>query len=118
MLSTDYEDQNFLCIFCKNDSNYLEGKGSQKKNINKFASENAAKIRKKINKSQIIETKPFSRDNFYVPQINDEVIYFFQGHENFYQNNNCFFYCGNNKQMGSKDLPWMNNPLIKNLPSG
>ena len=84
MLSTDYEDQNFLCIFCKNDSNYLEGKGVQKTTIAKFASENAAKIRKKINKNQIIETKPFSRDNFYVPQINDEVIYFFQGHEKFY----------------------------------
>ena len=56
MLSTDYEDQNFLCIFCKNDSNYLEGKGTQKTTIAKFASENAAKIRKKINKSQIIET--------------------------------------------------------------
>lgn len=110
MLSNDYEDKSYICIFCKNTSNYQESTGSMRKEIKSFAIDNAAKIRKKINKSHIIESKAYSRDNFYVPQICDEVMYFFQGHEKFYQNNNCFFYCGNQKSLSSKDLPWMGIP--------
>lgn len=65
-----------------------------------------------------METKPFSVDNFYVPQLKDEVIYFYQGHENFVQSNNCYFYSGIQKIMGSTDLPWMKIPQLKNLPKG
>ena len=120
MLATDYEDQHHICIFCRNTENYKSYKsgGFLAKEVIEFQKEKLTKQRKAIEKSHIFENKPLSSNNFYVPQIGDEVVYFFQGHEKFHQLNNCFFFCGDNEKISSKDLPWMRNSFIKNIPIG
>ena len=75
-------------------------------------------IRKNIVKEHLFEKAPYEVDNIYVPQIGDEVMYFYQGHEAFHQSNNCFFYCGNQRNISSTDLPWMRIPNFKNHPFG
>jgi len=35
----------------------------------------------------------------YLPQIGDEIYYFFQGHEKFIHAFNCFFYCGDSDEL-------------------
>ena len=35
----------------------------------------------------------------YIPQVDDKVYYFFQGHEKFIHTFNCFFYSGASKEL-------------------
>lgn len=65
----------------------------------------------------MFETRAY-QNHYYLPQIGDEVVYFHQGHEKFFQSHDCFFYCGNQKQMSSTDLPWMKIPGLKSKPAG
>ena len=44
----------------------------------------------------------------YMPQIGDEVYYFFQGHEKFIGINNCFFYYGEQEELSIR-YPWRQN---------
>jgi len=82
----------------------LAFKSDPDKTFHNFRFQDLDIIRKGIEKEYLFELKP---GDFYVPQLRDEVMYFFQGHEKFVQSNNCFFYSGNQKHIGSTDLPWM-----------
>lgn len=122
MLAVNYENTAFLCIFCKNAENYqsFKRKAESQKKLAALQGKKIDAIRKSIAKDYLVDTKAFSATspNYFMPQIEDQVMYFFQGHEQFYQSNNCFFYCGDQKEKGSTDLPWMRIPFLKNLPRG
>jgi hypothetical protein len=108
----------FSCLFCRNTENHRICREDREKTLQRFRTKEIDGIRKSIPKMHLIEAKPCSFDNFYVPQPNDEVMYFFQGHENFMQSNNCYFYCGNQKAVSSTDLPWMRIPQLKKKLNG
>jgi hypothetical protein len=48
----------------------------------------------------------------YLPQIGDEVFYFFQGHENFIHAFNCFFYDGELEELSIR-YPWRQNMTLR-----
>ena len=79
MLATDYEDQHHICIFCRNKENATSYKpgGELAKELLLFHAEKLTLQRKAIEKSHIFESRPLSSNNFFVPQIGDEVVYFF-----------------------------------------
>lgn len=117
MLPTSELDQTYVCIFCRNNLNNQSHKQDPAAFQN-FTRTELDLMRKGIDKKHLHESTALSEDNFYLPQIDDEVVYFYQGHEHFYQSNNCFFYGGNQKVKGSTDLPWMRHSFIKNTPTG
>lgn len=47
----------------------------------------------------------------YFPQLNDQVYYFFQGHEKFITTYNCFFYCGDEEYVPF-EYPWRKYPEL------
>jgi hypothetical protein len=109
MMAIDYSNETYVCLFCKNGQNYGNFPADEKA-LRKFALKRLPALRKEVEKDHLLEAKAFSRCNFYVPQIGDHVVYFYQGHERFHQSNNCFFYSGHQPKMGSTDLPWMRQP--------
>jgi hypothetical protein len=109
-LSQDYENTSFICIFCKNSQNFHHFIGEGQAKVASLHGSEVDKLRKAIKKDYILETAPFGCQyyaSYFQPQLDDEVIYFYQGHEKFHQANNCFFYAGNKLVKGSTDLPWM-----------
>lgn len=115
LLPTNETETIFLCLFCRNQQNFDVFKCDADKSFNEFRMKELDTIRKAIDKEYLFEVNP---GEFYVPQLRDEVMYFFQGHEKFVQSNNCFFYSGNQRSLGSTDLPWMKQPSLKNIPKG
>ena len=75
MLALDYENENYQCIFCRNLQNFHEFKNDRAR-IDALAGQKLNAIRKDLNKDQLFETRVYDND-FYMPQIGDEVIYFF-----------------------------------------
>ena len=75
MLALDYENENYQCIFCRNLQNFYEFKNDRAR-IDALAGQKLNAIRKDLNKDQLFETRVYDND-FYMPQIGDEVIYFF-----------------------------------------
>lgn len=68
-----------MCIFCRANQNHLE----LKQEAIKFAKENIVAIRKAIPRDHLLSSAQFSPDKEYLPQIGDQVMYFWQGHEQF-----------------------------------
>ena len=50
----------------------------------------------------------------YVPQVNDFVFYFFQGHEYYMSQYQCHFFCGQLERFPrQRFMPWTKHPKIK-----
>ena len=50
----------------------------------------------------------------FVPQLNDIVYYFYQGHEEYTTQYSCFFFAGEEKDLKTREVaPWIAHPQIK-----
>jgi hypothetical protein len=74
LLPTDETEEVFVCLFCRNEENYLVYRDDPDKSFHRYRSNDLDGIRKGIVKDHLHETKP---GEFYMPQLGDEVMYFF-----------------------------------------
>ncbi|CDW76602.1 UNKNOWN [Stylonychia lemnae] len=90
--------ENYQCFECRNRENYSQFNGKELIEKSEF------KILKRQMKRDylLLSKQPIE---FYLPQVNDQVYYFFQGHEKFISQYNCFFYSGNEKTL-TVQYPW------------
>jgi hypothetical protein len=51
--------------------------------------------------------------NCYIPQVGDSIYYFFQGHEKFISQYNCYFYCGDKEEISLSLYPWAGLPSLR-----
>ena len=74
-MSMDEEDPWFLCIFCKSEQNYINNDAALQSYLDKR--KELDNTRKNIDREHLLQSKPYAPGQFYLPQIGDEVIYFF-----------------------------------------
>lgn len=67
-------------------------------------------IKRTLPREAFLSSRPTKE---YLPQIGDEVYYFFQGHEKFIHAFNCFFYCGDQQELSIR-YPWRQNLDLRN----
>lgn len=68
LLPTDETELVFVCLFCRNEENFLVFKNDPDKSFHKFRSQELDTIRKTIDKDYLFELTP---GEFYVPQLGD-----------------------------------------------
>lgn len=116
LLALDEQSSGYQCLFCKNTQNSDMHLADSR--LLKRTNARLPELRKALDRSHLTEVVPFSASNFFMPQLGDQVVYFFQAHEEFHHGNNLFFYSGVNRVVSSKDLPWMRHQQLKNAPTG
>lgn len=91
-------DRLFQCFECRNKDNYKQSKGKD------LLEKQELKLIKRTMPREFLLFSKQSKD-LYVPQMNDLVYYFFQGHERFISQYNCFFYAGEDAKL-KFEYPW------------
>jgi hypothetical protein len=92
--------QFWQCLFCKNQENYESALAFEETTPNQDQKQYLLQL-KKIDKSHLLSEQSHqareasqSKAVSYMPQVDDVLLYFFQGHEDFVYQYNCHFYAG------------------------
>jgi hypothetical protein len=64
LLPTDETEQVFVCLFCRNEENFLVHRNDPDKSFHEFRIRDLDKLRKSIDKEYLFELKP---GDFYLP---------------------------------------------------
>lgn len=103
------EPREYQCFECRNRHNYNSISDSS------IEKTEARQMRRNAPRDHILASK-ITYKSWYLPQVGDEVYYFFQGHEKFIHAYNCFFYCGDEKILPFQ-YPWIQHAQLTEKPA-